>query len=344
MESTIRIIDNSINSDSNLILGELIKNNQNLIISSIGPINSKFKLFQTSLNSDNLIATTTSKHLIEILYKIDNDDIKNDDSNILTKWIFDLIHSTLIKSHFNLYFDSGLFAVYLINQTILLKIEKSLVNKIFVDLIEHLASSESHLVKLRLNLDNLIHLKALLNSCLNAKKIIQIDQTDHFLNLFLKLLIRSFNNDYFSRIMYIFNENMLFDLNDCQIYDGILVKTDQEEFDSIQNLKCLILDSNCLSGDFEEFQNFDLKFQINLSKHSAANERFLNLDYLIDRIKTIVEKLKIDAIFCQKVIHPSIKHYFKINHGKLFFLDRLGIDMAKPIQEILSIFNLLLFK
>lgn len=340
MESSIRIIDNSANSDSNLILCEFIKNNQNLIISSIGPINSKFKLFQSNLNSDNLLATTTSKHLIEILYRIDNEKLKNDDSNILTKWIFDLIHSTLIKSHCNLHFDSGLFAVYLINQAILLKSEKSLVNKIFVDLIEHLVSSEALLVKSRLNLDNLKHLKALLSGCLYAKKIIEINQADQFLYSFLKLLIRSFNNEYFSRILYIFNEDMLLNLNDCQIFDGILVKTEQEEFDSIQNLRCLILNSNCLSGDFEEFQNFDLKFQINLSKHKSNNERFLNLEYLIDRIKIIVEKLKIDAIFCQKVIHPSIKHYFKLNHKRLFFLDRLGIDLAKPIQEALSIFQL----
>ncbi|RNA41161.1 usick-Kaufman Bardet-Biedl syndromes chaperonin, partial [Brachionus plicatilis] len=336
MESSISIIDNSENSYANLVLDQILKINQNLILSSVGPKNSKFKLIQNRPDSDTLQATTASKNLLENLYKINDAEKKDSYSFFLIKWKFDLISSTLIKSHVNSHFDSGLFAAFLINQSILLKCEKSFINKILVDLIEHLTSLvEIHLVKFRLNLDDLGHLKALIDACLNAKKITQIAQDDGFTNQFLKLLIKSFNNDHFSRILYILNENMLLGLNDSQIFDGILVKTDQVQFNSIKNPRCLILDTNCLSGDFEEFDTFGFKFQINLSEVNSENEQFINLNYLINRIKIIVEKFQIDAIFCQKVVHPSVKHYFK-KHKNLFVLDRLGLDLAKPIQEILN--------
>ncbi|CAF0840593.1 unnamed protein product [Brachionus calyciflorus] len=348
MESKILIIDNDEKSEASFILNETLKQYQEIILSCIGPY-SKLKFCGSKHDSTHLIITNTSKNLYENMYKIDSERLTKNECLKLTKWKFELISSTIYKSHFNLFYDSGLFLTYLINQTILLGIDKKFINKILLNLIEHLNQNDkNHFIKFKINLDNLNHLKNLIITSLQTKQSINLNctnDTDTFLNLYLKLLIKSVNNDSFSRILYIFNDTEALDLDQSESIDGILIKSENVDFEKVNNLKCVILDSNILSGDFEILDNIGLKFQIEASQLKSQSQQFLSLNFLIENIKILFDKFKINVLFCQKVVHPSIKSYLK-KQGNILVFDRLGLSLTEPVRELLnckilnSIFNL----
>lgn len=325
MESKLVIsFNNDTNEDEEK---ELLQQYQSLICSSIGPINSKLKLISTKSDQTNVKVTNSSRHLLDILYRVDFNSIGG-----LTSWKFDAIKKSVENAHFAHLFDAGLFLVHLVNQSSLIPhrhrhfidlVLKSLYLKLTQDK-QHIESSH---VLIKLDLTRLKFLQTLLKTTLCSNKLFvdlfdsTADLTD-FISRVLKLNLNSFNQSLenseefvFSRIIYIYVFDSGFNITDSLIYNGIFIKQERfysdEELEEIvkrnakNGFKCVLFDTNYLSGDLESFSDTTLNYEIDLSHDfedlNIDRTKFLTLKSLNEKFDRLIDKHKISLVLSQKV-------------------------------------------
>jgi hypothetical protein len=307
------------NTDNQNLLAYL-KQIQTVITSSLGPY-GKLKLIAQSQNT-HINLTNSSKCIIKSLYNFNYIDktaenvLKGDE---YIKWLFDLIQQS-IQLQIDNFYDSGLQTIYLINEFYLLHAAEtnyqSLIELSLSELLKHLSLANSDCkIKLKLDLENLKHLKILLKTVLNTKTIYRLNITDEkFLNLILKANLNSFQNEnngknIFSLINYQFySNNFKLTLNDSMLYNGVLIAVDNlNNLASIENLKkkeykCVLFDAQ-LSADFEQFESETCSFELEI-KSNEINVETRNVFLLIEKLKSLCDILianKVDVVLCQKV-------------------------------------------
>ncbi len=265
--------------------------------------------------------TSSSKNLFNILYDLRH--LKTNESQ-KEKWQFDLIKSVISNSHFDHFYDAGLFACHLVNEFLILENSYNF-NKQFVDsslksIVDHLhsqANQKESLIVVKIDLNNIQFIRKLISTCLNSKcliKQIENDQgeNDEFINLCLKAFISSFEGEtrqQFSEILYLFNENNSFHLSDSRLFNGILFETDTTNIcNQLQNqandlktsLKCVLLDSS-FSGDFDHLNNQEFQLEINSNELENNRTVFLMLEKLIQTADYFIDNFKVKVFLFQKV-------------------------------------------
>jgi hypothetical protein len=357
MNSTIFINFNNYDKNADLIIN-LLRQYDELITSSIGPLRSNTKFISGKINTENLVITNSSRFISQILYKLEHLNLDQQvikrDCGIL-KWQFDLLRSVIDASHASHFYDSGLLLCHLITQFLIQIIRdnlnpriysnqllnknssefkfrsKNLIEYLFNDLKKNLSESKTcpnSLICIKSNLTNLNFLKKLICTIFNSKSIFEqlTSKNKHvFIVQCLRAFIKSFQTSddyesqaYFSKILYLFNENFSLDLSDSELYDGVLFKLDKYQLEeSFQNmisnfrkldankriLKCIIFDSNSLSGDFETLEGTGFTYQIDsaLSFVDNTNFRTVQVDNLKAICHNLISKHSIDVVMCQKV-------------------------------------------
>jgi McKusick-Kaufman syndrome protein len=352
------------NSDTNKLLSYL-KDIKNVVQSSVGP-NARLKLISQSKNV-NISLTNVSKNLIKAFYNFNylkstiiGDEGKEEENYV--KWLFDFILKT-IQIHFDNYYDSGILTVYLINDFYLLNSKYSnyqnLIQESLNELISHCMETDGKCkIKFKLDLNNLKHLKVLFKSILNTKNLYRLSfkgQTDEkFLNLILQANLSSFLSNeskkdekkYFAKINYQFYaDNFKLTLNDSKLVNGVLIPVElmNNHLQSIESLmklkankvgfKCILFDTQ-LSADFEQFNLDNCSYEV---QYDDGDDEKRNTFLLIQKLKTICDVLvenQVDIVFCQKVIHPSIKSY--LIEKKCIPIDRLSITYVESVTELTS--------
>ena len=309
---------------------ELLKENQEIIRTSIGPIKGQFKLLASKHDHvSNLIFTSSSSLLVDVLYNLSNSNrtksIKIDKKFEFTKWKFDLIGTLLKNSFISRYYDSGLFASYLINEFLVRNKEYSLldmesievIDLILEQLVSHLPRSS---IVLKTDLNNLKFLKNLIKTVLNSKCLIeQIDneQKEKLINLSLKAFVESFcpnESGHFSIINFLFNENFSCHLEESQLFAGVLFRIDSSQLMSDfwqlmdikrssnnRMMKSVLFDAS-FAADFELLDSQDVKIQIDSQSLQESRNVFLLIRKMIQICEFLIEKFKIDVLLSQKVI------------------------------------------
>ena len=257
------------------LIAELLRQYQKVIASSIGSINGNFKFICGQVNTENLMITNTSRHLINCFYNIEH--LKADNEEALSKfgfvkWQFDMIKLVMQTVHFDHNYDAGLFTCHIINEFLIyfnkenssselddlfkkskpeFGFNKSITDYLFKSLIDNFInlkqrSSKSSLVSVKLDLNNLNYVRKLIKTVLNSKCIIeQLDERskENFLNLCLQAFIKSFRSTekktYFASIIYLFSESMSLSLNETQRHDGVLFQLDKQQAEEEFNQKLL---------------------------------------------------------------------------------------------------------
>lgn len=326
----------------------LLDEYQRLISSCVGPIHSRVKLISTKSDATNVCLTNTSRNLLVSLYRVD------DSSNKLRflKWKCDTIKEHTINCHFNHFYDSGLFLLYLINKFLTLNIQLHLdesrfkIERDFVDmtlkclcdvLARDRSDPNSSFVVCRLDLNDLSYFRRLFRTCLASKFAVTNATTDLeiFLNMCLKAQLTSFqattttcNKEkvHFSRIIYLFNDDSLLFLNDSVLLDGVLVKQDTHWADcELQQLinanrdkefrAILFGDTNSLSGDFEIIDGVEFNLELELdgeSEFDPTRTVFFRVPKIIKICDFLIENYGINLVLCQKVLVFFIIVFFTI--------------------------------
>lgn len=329
-------------STSNNYLKQVLKDFQTIIKSSIGPY-SKCKLIKINNKIGN-----SSKLLVENIYKTKDD---NDD---YLKWLFNLIKET-IESNILKNYNSNKLTCYLINEFILFKLYQNnkqnslnyLTDIILNELIRHLTSDDC-LIKYKIDLNNLLFISNLVKTQLLNKQSIKYNTNNYdgncnlFINLLLKAFISSVDDklNKFSSIYYLFDTQNDFNLNDSKLLNGLLIELqDTNNLPSIKRVidvlksrqlpfKCVLFDCN-LSGDFEFIDLNEFKFELECG--SSNNNRLIYLNKLIDLCNYLIQK-QVNFVFCQKVIHPSVKCFLLNNN--IIPIDRLSIVNLTPVVNL----------
>jgi hypothetical protein len=311
---------------NNKIFNELLKKYQSIIETSIGQFNSYFKLIHAD-QQQHVILTNSSGNLIQLLYNINHIETSGNKKLGLLKWKLELINSVVKSLHCDHYYDSGLFLFNVINQSLLQTSfvgNKLLFDSIFQRLYDHISKDKSDHITINVNLNDIKFLKTVLTSVMDNKLILkQYNQQkrDYFINLFLRACINSFNNNnnsdnsqYFSRIVYLFNQDSNSDISASQLFNGLLIKLSQQqtenELEFLKDLvylkqnrsslfRCLLFDTNELSGDLS---NIKQSFEIINDTMEVNRSTFLMLNQLYKALSCVIDKYKVDIIFCQKVI------------------------------------------
>jgi hypothetical protein len=308
-KSTINIhFSNDYNNSTNL--RQLLTQYQQIIHSCIGPLSSKLKFISNSNDPANFTITNTSRNIFESLYRITKSN--ESDSKIL-KWLFDLIKSVIQKGHFNQFYDSGLFLLHLVNQFLIdeHEIDKNLLDSYLEKLLNHL-TSDDNCIKVKLDLNNVSYLRNLLRTSFDSKCLIQqLDETKKikFTDLCLKLFINSFNETKFDQILYLFNSDFSYELDESICINGVLFKIDHLnenmklliENKSKSKLKCILFECS-LSGDFEYFDSQSYKFEIESNQLKTVKKSNINVEMYREMFDNLIEKTKVDFILCQKVL------------------------------------------
>jgi McKusick-Kaufman syndrome protein len=213
-------------------------------------------------------------------------------------------------------------------------------------------------IKFKLDLNNLKHLKVLFKSILNTKNLYRLSfkgqSDDKFLNLILKANLNSFLSDeskkdekkFFAKINNQFYvNNFKLTLNDSKLVNGVLIPVElmNNHLESIENLmklkankvgfKCILFDTQ-LSADFEQFNLDNCSFEV---QYDDGDDEKRNTFLLIQKLKSICDVLvenQVDIVFCQKVIHPSLKSY--LIEKKCIPIDRLSITYVESVTELTS--------
>jgi hypothetical protein len=367
------------NQDNSSFKQDLLRHYQTLVHSSIGPINGKLKFVHKKADSKVLEIGSSSKCLINILYRLDlNDQREQIDQNGFVKWQFDLIKSVVLTSHLSKYNDAGLFLVHLVNEFILLGDVSNINNQhddqlaiviAFIDeLICHLKSDQA-LVTVRTDLNSIEFLSNLVRTTLKSKCSLghltqfENEEEDKFVHLCLRGFIKSFDDDHFSSIVYLFNENL--DLNESKLVDGVLIKLDEFQVETGMSsvlmrkkandkLKCILFDVT-FSADFEHLNDLEYKFDVEATQLGLHRTVFLQVNRYIKFFKELIDRFKIDVVLCQKVIccfqivncrclifpvclkviHPSIKRY--LQECQVISIDRLSASLTQPIRELIGL-------
>lgn len=284
---------------SNRLFVQLLKENQ-LIIASC--LRGRSQFVSAKENSENLIVTNTSKHLLEWMYRRNFSP-----SSSLSSWKCQFIKSVIEKSHINHFYDSGLFLMHLTNEILLCHEldNKNLVDKITTSLI-NIVNSNTPLLTLKPNLDSTSFLRTLLNSVLNRKMVfnrLNEAKKQAFVNTCLKCFITSFNESHFSDIIYLFNEDLSMDIDRSFVCDGLLIKTDSPIllFDPPpSSYRCVVFSSNSLSGDFELLASADNIFDVEKAKE--LNISRTQIDYLTKKLDHLITKFQVNLVLSQKVM------------------------------------------
>lgn len=310
-KSTINI-NFSKDYNNSVRLSQLLNHYQQIIHSCVGPLNSKLKFISKSNDPANFIITNTSRNICESLYKITT---SNENESKILKWQFDLIKNVIQNGHFNQFYDSGLFLLHLVNQFLIdeYQIDKNLVDSFLEKLINHLANDPLNLIKVKLDLDDVSYLRNLLKTILDSKCLIQqLDETKKikFIDLCLKLFINSFNESKFDRILFLFNADFSYGLDESVCVNGILFKIDHLnenmriliENKSCSKLKCVLFECS-FSGDFEYFDSQSYKFEIESDQLKMLKKSNINVDMYKKMFENLIENTKVDLILCQKVFN-----------------------------------------
>lgn len=325
--------------ESRLLLGHLA-DYQRVIVSAIGPVRSACKFVSIKSNpTETTTLTNSSFHLFKPLYRISSL------SNGLTEWRFETIRASVEQAHLTRHFDSGLFLVYLINESIIRnkrdRLDRLVIGSVLNSLVEYLNESQrsiaTSLCLVKLNLDSLDFLRALIRTILFSKKLVSMclfasaeeeKTADQFVNTFLKLNLNSFNQSsiepddtfVFSRNVYLFDDESGRSLNDSLVFNGLLVRqpkfySDQDVLEFVEKksskeaLKAVLFDTNSLSGDFATLQteSTSARLEIELTHHEEdgfgdlTRQQFLSLASLRKTLDILVDTHKIDLVLSQKV-------------------------------------------
>jgi len=308
-KSSINIqFSNDYNNITNL--KQYLTNYQQIIHSCVGPLNSKLKFISKSNDSDNFTITNTSRNIFESLYKISKSN--ESDSKIL-KWLFDLIRNVIQNGHFNHFYDSGLFLLHLVNQFLIdeYEIDKYLLDSFLENVSNHL-TSDDNFIKIKLDLNNVSYLKNLIKTIFDSKCLIQqLDEPkkNKFIDSCLKLFINSFNETKFDRILYLFNSDFSYELDQSVCINGVLFKIDHlnddiklliENKSTSMQLKCILFECS-LSGDFEYIDSQSYKFEIESNQLKTVKISNINVEMYKEMLNKLIENTKVDLILCQKV-------------------------------------------
>lgn len=345
------------------LLGYL-KEIQSIVTSSVGP-HAKLKLISKSKN-ENISLTNASRFLIKSFYNFiyikTKPSVENDNEYI--KWLFDLILKT-VQIHVDNHYDSGILTIYLINDFYLVHATETkyqhLIELSFNELIRHFSETNGECkIKLKLDLGNLNHFKLLFKSIFGTKNVYRLSfkgqKDEDFLNLFLKANLNSFQScsesssvdqvrKYFSLINYQFyTKDFNLTLNDSKLFNGVLIPvetlTNLHLIESIMKrkakqsqLKCILFDTQ-LSADFEQFNLENCTLEIEFSQTDRQGN---NVFLLLEKLKSLCDILvasRVDVVFCQKVIHPSVKGY--LIERNCIPIDRLSITYTDSVVELTS--------
>lgn len=195
------------------VLLSVLKEYQSIVLSCVGS-NGQAKLLARSIDNSSADLTSSSALITSVLYDINNilkffdNDAKKAAKFGFIKWKFELIKSVIKNAHFDYYYDSGLWLLYLVNEFQIrapsFKLNR-LNNQVTIDLIlsalcKHLDESrtdEESLISTRTDL-SVAFLKKVVGTTLQSKCVIQqmsVQEKNTFVNLCLKAFVTSFQED-----------------------------------------------------------------------------------------------------------------------------------------------------
>lgn len=249
-----------------------------------------------------------------------------------------IISSTKIQlKKFN---DNGLCCMFLIlksiHHAVLTEYHLPLIGALyahFSNIYIECLNSVNNLSIVNIDFSNLKHLQSIVLSILNSKRgcALTSKNKDFLASLILKAFLGSISSN---KLLSNFNTSVIgmegLDVNHSRLFKGVLVPVSKEDANRFQKDTHkagpfrIALFTTSLSGETD----CPVKNIITDSPCSLVKASLIQLEKIIEKV--IIEN--IDIVFCQKVVHPSLKK--KLQYAGISFLDRLGTEATKYVQFI----------
>lgn len=297
-----------------------LKSFEDIIRTCVGP-SGKLKVVQNA-SGGQVTVTSSSQRLFNII-SIQNTFLK--------------LIAASTKVHLKHFIDSGLccslLTVKLINNSLYGTYPFSVMGKLFEYLgklfVEYLNIGENRCI-LNMDSSSLANFQSVILTVLKSKPGCMLREED--LQHLSVLLIKMHLNCLPSCTSSIFHKNFNFvtlESAHCDkscLYEGLLIRLSdihvkKVNFSTEQANVKIVLFSSSLSGDVE--------FPVGKVKTRDIDVWDSVLSTMRNVVDTLI-KSKINVLFCQKVIHPSIKK--QLEDANVLVFDRLGHEAAKYLE------------